>query len=78
MKVHELRRLLDSFSDDAEVHYTYPSGDHWRTQLAPLVRKVGEGVVKHNGYHDMDELVDVDFLNDIDEEGGDREVVILG
>jgi len=60
---------------DAPVHYAYPSRDHSRTELAVEVRKVEEGLVKFNGYHELDELTDVEYEMELDD--GKREVVIL-
>jgi len=74
MKVIELINLLIKMDPDAEVHYAYPSRDHWRTVLAPKVRKVEEGVVEHNGYHDMDEVSECGDVAETDEQ---TEVVIL-
>ena len=76
MKVRELIDELTRLCDpDAEVHLAYPSGDHWRTELAPKLRRVDEdGLVKHSGYHEEDQTVDAES----DDEGDEiREVVIL-
>jgi hypothetical protein len=64
---------------NAEVHFAYNYGDHWRTQVAPKISEVFEGTVRYSEYHRMDKLVEVDY----DEETGGykegvRTVVMLG
>lgn len=79
MKVQELIEQLKSMNPDAEVHFTYCYGDHWRTQVAPTVDLVQEGLVKYSEYHSMDELMDEDDM--YEEEGdfeGTRRVVVIG
>jgi hypothetical protein len=79
MKVQELIEQLKSMNPDAEVHFTYNYGDHWRTQVAPSVDQVFEGVVKRSEYHGTDKLMDED---DMYEDEGDykdtRRVVVIG
>jgi hypothetical protein len=73
MKVSELIEMLEEMDQDAEVHYAYNYGDHWRTKVAPKVDSVDEGAVEYSGYHRMDKLVDED-----DEDAAlARRVVIL-
>jgi hypothetical protein len=79
MNVRELIEQLQVLDQEAQVHFTYNYGDHWRTKVAPRVDEVFEGVVKHSAYHSMDKLMDED---DMYEEEGDmestRRVVVLG
>ncbi len=79
MKVQELIEQLQSMNPDAEVHFSYSYGDHWRTRVAPSVDQVFEGVVKHSEYHGTDKLMDED---DMYEDEGDykdtRRVVVIG
>jgi len=81
MKVADLIQELQCMPQDAEVHYSYNYGDHWRTQVAPKVRDIEEGVVKYSEYHRMDKLVE-DEDDFYDDEGnikeGTRQVVVLG
>lgn len=81
MKVSELIELLQMENPDAEVHFSYNYGDHWRTQVAPTVDSVEPGYVVHSAYHSMDKVVDQDDF-DYDEDGEPviegKEVVILG
>ena len=73
MKVSELIEMLEEMDQDAEVHFAYNYGDHWRTEVAPKVDRVDEGAVEYSDYHRMDKLVDED-----DEDAVlDRRVVIL-
>ena len=79
MKVKDLIEQLGYMDQEADVHFSYNYGDHWRTQVAPTVDTVEEGLVKHSAYHSMDKLMDE---NDMYEEEGDyegtRRVVVLG
>lgn len=79
MKVSQLIEQLQYMDKDAEVHFAYNYGDHWRTEVAPTVDRVDEGVVKYSEYHRMDKLMDE---SDMYEEEGDfegtRRVVVLG
>jgi hypothetical protein len=81
MLVSQLIEQLQSMDQNAEVHFSYNYGDHWRTQVAPTVDRVDEGVVEHSAYHSMDKMVDDEDC--YDEETGDykegvRRVVVLG
>jgi hypothetical protein len=79
MQVKELIELLKYYDQDAEVHFSYNYGDHWRTQVAPKVRDVTEEAVVYSTYHSMDKLVE-----DCDDEDEDYEnknlkrVVVIG
>jgi hypothetical protein len=78
MLVKELIESLKYMDQDAEVHFSYNYGDHWRTQVAPRVREVFDGVVKPSDYHGMDKLMDEsDMYEEGDYEGTCR-VVVLG
>jgi hypothetical protein len=79
MKVKELIEQLGYMDAEADVHFAYGYGDHWRTTVAPKVRQVFEGAVQYSDYHRMDKLADEDFE---DEEPGNpdentRRVVII-
>jgi hypothetical protein len=79
MKVKDLIEQLGYMDQDAEVHFAYGYGDHWRTTVAPKVSQVFEGAVQYSDYHRMDKLADEDFE---DEEPGNpdenvRRVVII-
>jgi len=73
MKVAELIELLQMEDQDAEVHFSYNYGDHWRTQVAPTVDSVEVGYVVHSAYHSMDKVVDEEDF-DYDEDTGEPEV----
>jgi hypothetical protein len=80
MLVKELIEELKYLNQDAEVHFEYNYGDHWRTQVAPRVTSIDEGVVEFSEYHRMDRMVDYEEC--YDEETGDfrsdvRRVVVL-
>ena len=84
MQVFQLIERLMDLDPNAEVHFSYNYGDHWRTEVAPKVDSVLEGVVKYSDYHRMDKMVDdEDFDEDnYDEATGDdkesgRRVVVL-
>ena len=81
MKVSELIEMLQCENPDAEVHFSYNYGDHWRTQVAPEVRDVQVGFVKYSDYHRMDKLVsedDFDYDDDGDPVVEGKEVVLIG
>jgi len=80
MRVADLIAELQSMDKDAEVHFSYNYGDHWRTEVAPRVTSIGEGVVEFSDYHRMDRLVEEDY-DDEDSCGEDvqtqRRVVVI-
>ena len=79
MQVFQLIEQLMDLDPNAEVHFRYNYGDHWRTEVAPRVGSVLEGMVKYSEYHRMDRLVDEDKM--YEEEGdfeGARRVIVLG
>jgi hypothetical protein len=81
MKVSQLIEQLQCMDAEAEVHFAYNYGDHWRTEVAPKISTVDEGVVEFSDYHRMDKMVDDEDC--YDEETGDyktdvRRVVVLG
>ena len=59
MLVSDLIAQLQDMPQDAEVHFTYNYGDHWRTQVAPKVRNVDMGSVEYSEYHRMPKVADV-------------------
>jgi len=81
MLVKELIESLQYMDQDAEVHFAYNYGDHWRTEVAPKVSQVSEGVVEFSEYHRMDKLVE-EYDDQFDEETGNlrtdvRKVVVI-
>jgi hypothetical protein len=79
MLVRDLIELLEGYDADMEVHYAYNYGDHWRTEVAPKVGDVREGVVEFSEYHRMDKVANEDY--DDEDEGvveSQRRVVLLG
>ena len=82
MQVKELIEMLQHMNQDADVHFAYNYGDHWRTEVAPAVCQVSDGVVEYSDYHQMDKLV-TDEDECYDEGTGDfkadvRKVVVIG
>jgi hypothetical protein len=80
MKVAELIEQLKYLDQEADVHFSYNYGDHWRTEVAPQVTQVNEGAVVYSEYHRMDKMLDDEDC--YDEETGDlsegiRRVVVL-
>jgi hypothetical protein len=81
MKVSELIELLQMESPDAEVHFSYNYGDHWRTQVAPTVDSVETGFVKYSDYHRMHKVTEDDddiYLEDGERDEDIKEVVLIG
>ena len=58
MKVSELIEQLGYMDQDAEVHFAYNYGDHWRTEVAPKVDRVDVGSVVYSDYHRMDKMLE--------------------
>ena len=84
MQVKELIEMLQDMDQDADVHFAYNYGDHWRTEVAPKVGRVDEGAVVYSEYHRMDKILDADGDCEFDEETGEeivdestRRVVVL-
>ena len=79
MLVSELIELLQGENPDAEVHFHYNYGDHWRTQVAPKVTEVFAGQVVYSDYHRMPKLVDSDDYDEDDNtDSNESQVVIIG
>ena len=83
MKVQELIERLKYADPEAEVHFSYNYGDHWRTIVAPSVEIVEKGKVTYSDYHQMDQLV-IDKEDNEEEDGQEsapsttaRSVVVL-
>jgi len=78
MLVKELIESLKYMDQDAEVHFSYCYGDHWRTEVAPKIDRVDEGVVEYSEYHRMDKIASEDY-DDEDEDtvASQRRVVVL-
>ena len=80
MQVKELIEILGRYDQEADVHFAYGYGDHWRTTVAPAISQVFEGVVEFSEYHRMDKLVEDEDC--YDEDTGDykadvRKVVVI-
>lgn len=82
LTVQELIDELKYMDPEAYVHFSYNYGDHWRTQVAPVVCSVEEGFVKDSDYHRMPKVVDEDEMYDeegeMSEDPDVRRVVIIG
>jgi hypothetical protein len=80
MQVKELIEQLQEMNPEADVHFAYNYGDHWRTEVAPEVSRVDNGAVEYSEYHRMDKKL---YYEDCyDEETGEpkeslRRVVVL-
>ena len=78
MTVADLIEQLGYMDKDAEVHFQYNYGDHWRTEVAPRVTSIGEGVVEFSDYHRMDRLVEEDYDDEDDAPAeAQRRVVVI-
>ena len=78
LTVAELIEELKYMPQDAEVHFQYNYGDHWRTQVAPGVDSVEMGLVEHSAYHSMDKVVEPDWDNEDGDDVEGKAVVLLG
>jgi hypothetical protein len=81
MLVKDLIEALEGMDPEAEVHFSYNYGDHWRTEVAPEVEQVKRGYVGYSDYHCMDKLLDEEDLYPDEEDGNPEEnarsVVVL-
>jgi hypothetical protein len=80
MNVKELIEQLECMNPEAEVHFAYNYGDHWRTEVAPKVERVHQGIVEFSDYHRMDKLVEDEDCYDEDTgdyKAGIRKVVVI-
>jgi hypothetical protein len=73
MQVKELIEMLQGLDQEAQVHFAYNYGDHWRTEVAPRVDRVDEGAIVYSDYHRMDKIAEHDD-SDFDEETGEERV----
>jgi hypothetical protein len=78
MKVKDLIEQLGYMDQEAEVHFQYNYGDHWRTQVAPSVDSVEMGVVKYSDYHRMPKVVEPDWDDEDADEVEGTAVVLIG
>jgi hypothetical protein len=81
MNVAQLIEQLQDMPQDAEVHFQYNYGDHWRTQVAPSVDSIETGYVKYSDYHRMDKVTDDEddiYLEDGERDEDVKEVVLIG
>jgi len=60
VNVRELIETLKDFDEDAEVHFMYNYGDHWRTMVCPKAVNVEELPVKWSDYHGKPALAEDD------------------
>jgi hypothetical protein len=58
MTVQELIEQLQQFEPTDEVHFSYNYGDHWRTLVAPKVRRVEQLPIVASEYHNMPTIID--------------------
>jgi len=84
VQVKELIEMLAEMNPEADVHFAYNYGDHWRTEVAPRVGRVDVGAVVYSDYHRMDKLMEEQYDVEFDEETGEeirdetlRRVVVL-
>lgn len=78
MKVKDLIEQLGYMNPEAEVHFQYNYGDHWRTQVAPEVSSVEMGIVRYSDYHRMPKVIEPDWDNEDADEVEGTEVVLIG
>lgn len=75
MTVSELIEQLSYMNKDAEVHFSYGSGDYWRTVVSEEVTSAELGYVKYSDYHRKFKVVERD--DDDEDDGKLTEVVII-
>lgn len=75
--VADLKAMLEDFDDDTPVLVHYPSGDHWRTEIAAPAMSVDEDQVKYTAYHRTAQVVSYDS-DDYDDDEVSQTVVLIG
>ena len=81
MTVQELIDQLGYMNPEAEVHFTYNYGDHWRTQVAPAASTCDIGYVSYSDYHRMHKVTEDEddiYLEDGERDEDVKEVVLIG
>ena len=78
LTVAELIEELKYMDPDAYVHFSYNYGDHWRTEVAPVVVGVSEGYVVDSDYHRMPKVVEPDWDEEDADEVDGKQVVLIG
>jgi hypothetical protein len=78
MNVRDLIECLEGMDPEAEVHFSYNYGDHWRTQVAPTVDSVEMGLVQYSDYHRMPKVVEPDWDEEDADEVEGKAVVLIG
>jgi hypothetical protein len=58
MKVKDLIKLLEEHNPEAEVGFSHPSHDYWKTQLVGVVKEAEEAEVIISEYHQAWRLAD--------------------
>lgn len=74
--VGELRELLARYDNDMPVVFRYPSGDHWRRDLAGRIRQVQPDDIKWSDYHG--EFAPVGDYDSDDDEIETVEAIVIG
>lgn len=60
MKVSGLIKMLQSEDPNMEVYFSYPTHDHWRTEVARSVEDIWEETITYSDYHGMETICDAD------------------
>jgi len=69
----QLIKLLEQFSDDMKVEFSYNFGDYSRTQVSSKIRKVREERVTYSDYSRMNRIL----TEEDNEDGLIKEVIVL-
>ena len=77
MKVRELMEELSALDQDADVHFTYNYGDHWRTMVVEKIKSVDECEVEYSEYHKSLALTGRDGDDDEDDDTEHKSVIVL-
>jgi hypothetical protein len=57
----ELLELLEQIEDDAEVYFSYPAGDYWRSIIVKPVSDAQFENVSYSAYHEQLVLEEVSY-----------------
>lgn len=73
MTVGELKAYLEEFPDKCKVAFSYPAGDHWRTELVGTITQAEYANVEYTEYHRVFQVLTTE-----DGPKKSQEILILG
>ena len=68
--IEKLMKVQQEGNGNMPVAFTYPSGDHWQTEIASPIDDVAYGLVEYTEYHISFKVVDEEDIEQYEEENG--------